>query len=268
MQLKSLLQQVYRNNNLSIANNDTSWLGPYDSCKKAEEYSVRYGSEMILNKVKKTMQQVKEGKYLYERDSVGFNKDDYSWPLLTCLIWITSREKNNLNIVDFGGSLGSTYIQNRKFLSHIKSLTWNIIEMKRIVAYGKKLEDSQLKFYYTLQDYLMKNQANVILFSASIQYLEFPYMMLDEVIKSKFKYIIIDRTYFLENELEKIMICKVPNAIFQASLTMWMFNKQKFTQYLSKKYELIADFQGSYDPDITLPNINAVSKGFLFKRKK
>ena len=48
--------------------------------------------------------------------------------------------KNNdkLNVLDFGGSFGTTYYQNRKFLKHIKKVEWNIIEQKKIVQIAKK----------------------------------------------------------------------------------------------------------------------------------
>ena len=56
---------------------------------------------------------------VYERDSVLFDTIRYSWPLLSDLLRAASEDQNHLSVLDFGGSLGSSYYQNRVFLSHL-----------------------------------------------------------------------------------------------------------------------------------------------------
>ncbi len=54
------------------------------------------------------------GEAVYERDSVVFDHLEYAWPLLACLLQIAA-ERRSLRVIDFGGSLGSSWRQNRRF---------------------------------------------------------------------------------------------------------------------------------------------------------
>src|ERR1700686_2222088 len=89
------------------------FVGNYAAWADAKAASSGYVSDIILEKVKISLQKVKNGEAQFERDSVLFDKIEYSWPLLAGLLWVASREGNRLNLVDFGGSLGSSYYQNR-----------------------------------------------------------------------------------------------------------------------------------------------------------
>jgi len=237
--------------------------GNYKTWNEACKASGGYDSDVILNKVKDALLKVKNGEAVYERDSVLFDEVEYSWPLLAGLLWIASRNGNRLNLVDFGGSLGSSYYQNRKFLAHLPELKWNIVEQKKFVECGKRyFEDEHLKFYYNVDDCLKEQHADAILLSSVIQYLEKPYDLLREVIHKRFKYIIIDRTAFIDTGDDRITVQKVPPEIYQASYPAWFFNRQKFLDYFSGEYELIADFESNDRADIP-----SVFKGYIFALK-
>ena len=115
------------------------FVGNYPTWDEACKASSGYDSALILNKVKNALLKVKNGEAVCERDSVLFDKIQYSWPLLSGLLWIASQKKNRLSLVDFGGSLGSTYYQNRKFLIHMEMLQWSIIEQKRLLNVGSAI---------------------------------------------------------------------------------------------------------------------------------
>lgn len=84
--------------------------------------------------------------------------------MLASLSWIASQEGNRLNLINFGGSLGSSYFQNRKFLLHLKELKWNIVEQKKMVECGKKyFENEHLNFYYNLVDCTKEQNPDLIL---------------------------------------------------------------------------------------------------------
>ena len=80
---------------------------------------------------------VVDGRAAYERDSVLFEEVEYVWPLLASLMWVGARHLGSLNVLDFGGSLGSTYFQNRIFLATLPSVRWNIVEQPRHVEVGR-----------------------------------------------------------------------------------------------------------------------------------
>ncbi len=254
-----VLLDIYR----GLSDNKVIYSGNYKTWDDARRASGGYDSDGILDKVKDALLKVKNGQAVYERDSVLFNKIQYSWPLLAGLLWITSQEDNCLNLVDFGGSLGSSYYQNKKFLAYLRVVKWNIIEQKKFVECGKRyFENEHLKFYYRLEDCLKEQKSNTILLSSVIQYLEKPYDLLKEVIEKRLKYMLFDRTpFFLEGE-DRITVQKVPAEIYRASYPAWFFNQEKFLDFISPEYELIADFESA-----DRANIPSMFKGFIFKLK-
>ena len=76
----------------------------------------RIRAQDILDKVLAATLKVKQGQAVFERDSVLFDEIEYSWPLLAGLMWAAASNGGKLNVLDFGGALGSSYYQNRKFL--------------------------------------------------------------------------------------------------------------------------------------------------------
>ena len=127
---------------------EVCYTGNYTTWEEAQQVSTGYDSDLILEKVRDSLSKVKNGEAVYERDSVLFDKVQYSWPLLAGLLWIAAQKENRLNLVDFGGSLGSTYYQNRKFLSHLMEVHWSIVEQKKFAECGKRdFENDHLKFY-------------------------------------------------------------------------------------------------------------------------
>jgi putative methyltransferase (TIGR04325 family) len=241
----------------------SGFFGNYRTWAQAQQASEGYDSDVILNKVKDALLKVKTGDAVYERDSVLFDKVEYSWPLLAGLLWIASREEKRLNLVDFGGSLGSSYFQNRKLLAHLHELKWNIVEQSNFVECGKQyFEDEHLQFHYHLDDCLREQRPNTILLSSVIQYLEKPYDLLKEIIGKRLKYVLFDRTPFLHRGEDRITVQKVPAEIYRASYPAWFFNERKFLDYITGEYELIADFESNDHADIP-----SVFKGYIFRLK-
>jgi len=239
------------------------WSGNYQTWEMAKKHSSGYDSELILNKVKTAALNVKNGNAVYERDSVNFAKIEYSFPLLSGLLWIACQNDENLNLIDFGGSLGSSYFQNKLFLDSLKKINWNIVEQSHFVKCGQEnFQNQQLKFYKSIDSCLKEQQANTILFSSVLQYIEHPYLLIDDVFKYKFKYIIIDRTPFIEKE-DTITVQKVHPKIYQASYPCWFFNENKLINKFTEHYHLITDFKS-----LDSANIKSVFKGFIFMLKE
>lgn len=113
------------------------WHGNYSDWKTASEKCSGYDSAIILEKVKESTLKVKEGIAPYERDSVIFSEIQYSYPLLSGLVWIAGENKGKLNVLDFGGSLGSSYYQNKLFLDTLTEVKWCIVEQPGFVETGK-----------------------------------------------------------------------------------------------------------------------------------
>src|SRR5688572_21124448 len=82
--------------------NRSMWSGDFKSWENASQKSEGYSSMEILAKVKKAVLKVKNGEAVYERDSVLFDKIEYSWPLLSSLMWVAAKNNNSLKVLDFG----------------------------------------------------------------------------------------------------------------------------------------------------------------------
>ena len=61
------------------------WKGNYTSWSDATQNSTGYDAGLILERCKNALAKVRDGEAVYERDSVLFDKVQYSWPLLACL---------------------------------------------------------------------------------------------------------------------------------------------------------------------------------------
>jgi len=243
------------------------FFGNYSSWLEAKNNSIGYDSDLILEKVKQSALRVKNGQAAYERDSVIFEKIDYSWPLLALLLWLASQNNNKLNLIDFGGSLGTSYFQNINFLKHLVQLQWNIIEQKNFVDCGKKyFQDNNLKFFYTIEECIAEYNPKIILLSSVLQYLEKPYEFLKKIINLKFNYIIFDKTVFLANGDDRLVVQRVPLKIYPASYPCWLFNLEKFINFFKGKYQLISDFDSPPCTTIKLNENTASYRGFCFKK--
>ena len=240
------------------------FFGNFLTWKDTVNASTGYNTNEIIKKVKHSLLKVKSGEAIYERDSVLFDKIHYSWPLLTCLLWIASQKGNRLNLIDFGGSLGSSYFQNRKFLVHLKELKWNIIEQEKMVECGKKyFENEYLKFYFSLDDCIKEQNPDAILLSSVIQYIEKPYGLLKKIINYGLEFIIIDRTAFVKGDKDRLTVQKVSPKIYKASYPAWFFSETKFLKSFEGRYELIEEFNA-----LDRANISSTYKGYIFRRKK
>ncbi len=239
------------------------WHGNYSTWELASKKCSGYNENSILEKVKNSTYQVKNGIVPYERDSVLFDKIEFSYELSTSLMWVAAINKGNLKVLDYGGSLGSSYYQNKIFLDTLNTLSWCIIEQPNFVEVGNEFfADEKLHFFNSLEECLELHNVNIVILSSVLQYLENPYWVLNQINKANIKYVCIDRTPFIRGK-DRITIQKVNPKIYEARYPCWFFNKLKFVNFFKNDYELIFEFDA-----IDNANIKSEFKGFLFKKKE
>jgi putative methyltransferase (TIGR04325 family) len=244
--------------------------GEYKDWQTTQNFSSGYDSETILNKTKNALLKVKNKEAVYERDSFLFDKIEYSWPVLASLLYAASNNDNRLDLLDFGGSLGSSYYQNINFLDSLKELSWSIVEQKAVVKCGqKKFANKHLKFYNGIECCLSENSPTIALFSASLQYLPEPYKILDKLFRNNIKHILIDRLA-VNNKRSLITIQNVNPVIYKASYPLWIFKESELLNYFVKNnYELVADFDTlGKEFIVKKTDIKGYYKGYLFKLRK
>lgn len=244
------------------------WDGDYSTWNEALAASTGYDSDNILQKVKESTLKVKHGEAVFERDSVIFDKSHYSWPILTALMLTAARNKGKLDVLDFGGSLGSTYFQNRQFLSGLPELHWSVIEQPKFVTCGREcIEDDYLKFYKYIEECLAERKPNVILLSSVLQYLEAPHSILLKLMNVGAEYLIIDRTPFLKSEKDRIVVQYVPSQIYAASYPCWLFSRSLIQKIFNSNWDLLAEFDCPEGLVKSTTGIEFTFNGLIFQSK-
>ena len=265
--LKNWLPPVITRAIVKIRHTDKyGFFGNYKSWNEAKQFSKGYDNEAILQKVKSAALKVKNGEAAYERDSVVFSKVEYFWPTLAALLWTASKNDNRLSLIDFGGSLGTSYRQNKKFLSHLKSLRWNVVEQPLFAKCGKEFfEDEHLKFYDSLEHCAKTEHPDAVLISSVIQYVERPYDLLRQILNLGAKCLIFDRTPFLKDDTpERITVQRVPPKVYDASYPAWFLNEKKFLKMFEANYRL--DFD-TIPYNMTLDGEILRFRGFIFEKR-
>lgn len=228
-----------------LKNRKYGWFGPYATWEEAVSESTGYDSSAITDKVKEALIRVRNGEAVFERDGVIFNEPDYSWPLVASLLYVAAQKKGELDIIDFGGSLGSTYFQNSVFIDSLSKVRWNIVEQGKFVEIGlKDFQDQRLFFFDSLDKCLNVVTPSAILFGSVLQYIEQPYELLNRIIDRNIEFIIIDRTLFFEDK-EMITIHKVDPAIYTATIPTRILNFNEVKRVLLNKYNIIAEYNNS-----------------------
>jgi putative methyltransferase (TIGR04325 family) len=238
------------------------WFGDYPNWDELVNSADGYNAENILKKTKDALLQVKNGTAVYERDSVLFDKIVYPFPLLTCLFRSAALLKRPINILDFGGSLGSTYFQTKNLLGKDICASWNIVEQQHYAAAGKEhFEDDHLKFFSSIEACLQVQKIDLILFSSSIQYLPEPHLLLERLAAYNFDFLVFDRTAFHHGEKDRLTLQIVPPEIYKAAYPSWFFHEESFLKHFTSGYTIVCDFT-SYVEGESLMDIDNKPTGY------
>lgn len=204
--------------------------------------SVGYDSNFIHEKVLSSALAVKAGNALYERDSMLFYKPSFDWPVVAAILIASSGGNKPLNVMDYGGSLGSSYYQNSQFLKLINSFNWCVVEQTHFVESGNKhLADEHLHFYKTAEESIAEYSPDLIILSSVLQYLSTPFLLLSQLKNIGAKYMLISRTPFVEKEGDIFGVQNVPNDIYRASYPIRLFGREKFMATLLQDWSIAAD---------------------------
>ena len=124
------------------------------------------------------------GEAKWERDSFLFYEQKYVYKLCASILRCALKNGNKgVRVLDLGGSLGSTYFQNIKYLEDVNNLEYIVAEQDHYRDYGHEhLENSILKFISSKDDWESQEKYDIILMSASLQYIS-EYIEITEKIK-------------------------------------------------------------------------------------
>ncbi|MBX3354367.1 MAG: methyltransferase, TIGR04325 family [Phycisphaeraceae bacterium] len=245
-----------------------TFTGPYASWSEACASASGYDAANILERVLETSRRVRSGEVAFERDSVAFDQVIHSFPLLAGLLRAAAGNGNRLAVLDFGGSLGSSYRQCRRFLDGLSELRWTVVEQPHYVECGQKhFSSGELSFRRTIAEAIADRPPTVALISGVIQFLPEPFAVLDELLGCGASTVIIDRTPFAEIREDLIAVQHIPPAIFKASYASWIFARAPFLDRVRGRFEILAEFDSAADGRAWLGAQEFVYGGLILQRR-
>jgi putative methyltransferase (TIGR04325 family) len=185
--------------------------------------------------------------------------------MLDLLLQAAAANAGHLSVLDFGGSLGSTYYHCRSFLNGVKNLEWSIVEQPAHVACGQRdFANAQLRFYPTIEACLAERPPHVLLLSGVLQCLPEPWAFLRAAATHGFRRIIIDRCPVIPASRDRLTVETVAPRIYPASYPAWFFSGPALPTHLPAGWEIESSFD-AIDRQL-LDGVEIVFKGLALRR--
>ena len=244
------------------------WSGDYSSWDEASLECFGYDELNIVTQVKDTLLMVKDDQNRYERDGcVIYGEPEYAFELLK---WIKESSVDGvINLIDFGGSLGTTYHQLKKYLSEY-TIIWNVVEQDGFVSVGREfIEDDVIKFYNTIDECLTHTTPNCFISSSALPYIENYSDILNEVYSHSFDWVLLDRISVVSGHNNVLSIQVVPPEVYKAIYPCWFFSESTLIDnVVSSGYEYLVGFDALGGRNFAPKIPTSAYRGFIFKKNK
>jgi putative methyltransferase (TIGR04325 family) len=225
--------------------------GDYGSWAAAEAASNGYADKAIFEKTLAAARAVRDGRAAWERDTVLFSEAAANGPLLAALRRAAEAGRGRLNLVDFGGALGSTWWQHRPWLGDLSEVRWNVVEQPHLVEAGRReFTTGTLHFHASLAECCAAERPAVVLLSSVLPYLPEPHVLLAEIRRGPFRQVIIDRTGFVSRGRDRLTVQQVPPSIYRASYPCWFFDRDTLLQPFAAEWRIVAEWPTGDEVDI------------------
>lgn len=256
------LRQRLRGGTLRFTGRPADWK---DACRMSEGYD----AAGILDRVIRASRTVHAGGAAYERDGVLFHEIDYPFAILSCLMRAAALDGGRLDVVDFGGSLGSTYRQCRPFLQGLASTRWHVVEQPSFAAAGRaEFSTPELQFVSSLAELPQAGAQRVALLSSVLQYLEDPAGTLGALLSSAgVRHLVIDRTPLSAEDSDRLCIQHVPKQIYPASYPCWILSRPRLLEGLSSGWRTVCEFPCPEGAARTEDGLPFEFRGLILERK-
>lgn len=234
----------------------------WSSARKAAE---GYDEGRLVARLVAAARSVKDGSAAWEQDGVTWDHTPPDMPLFAAMARVALARGNQLNVLDFGGGLGSSYLQCQAFFPHSVVRNWAVVEQSELVEIGQReIARDALHFHHSIDEALAAGKADIAILSSVLQYLEDPWSILDCIIRAEIPYLVIDRhPCSMTHELITVQV--VPPSLYVASYPSWLFDCPRMLERLGEHYELLASWDGK-DPAIRGWGMGAEFRGYFFKR--
>ncbi|MEZ6046828.1 MAG: methyltransferase, TIGR04325 family [Planctomycetaceae bacterium] len=244
--------------------------GNYTDYQSARDASTGYDADLIQSRVIAAQKKVRAGEGLFAQDGVVIQSAPPPIRLLAILYQVAlEKETKVVNVIDFGGALGSTYDRCRAMAPSTLHFNWTIIEQPALVEAGQKeFSTDELCFSNSLEESLQSQPVDLLLLSGVLPYLEEPFTLLSQIAECKIPWIIIDRTPLLFTGESRLTVQHVPASIYGSpqSYPAWFLDHDQLCSILTPHYKLLS-LHPSEDGEFDLGDVMSMSYGMIWKRK-
>ena len=241
--------------------------GSFASWDEASANAGGYDSDVVLARVVSATRSVVAGEARAERDSVLLDHVDPPWHLIAPMLSAALEDGGRLSVLDFGGSLGSTYRLCRPMLGN-DAVAWNIVEQPSFVAAGRaEFSSAELRFHETPGQIPLQDAPNVVLFSSSLQYMPDPAATLRSALSPTTRYLVLDRTPFADGDRSVLCVQHVSPRIYPASYPMWILGYHALMKSLESDWLLLAEIGSPEGSARTTTGTKFAFRGIILQRK-
>jgi putative methyltransferase (TIGR04325 family) len=232
---------------LGPATTHRAFEGPFPSWADAVAGADSWDSPIILERTLAAALQVRDGAAAFEQDGIPHDTISYS-PTILAFLLLAKARYSRLEVIDFGGGLGSNYFQNLRLLRSLSNTPrrWNIVERNDMTKLGAEhFQTDELRFGASLATAL--HAGAVLLFSGSLQYVAKPFDLLKEAISST-DIIALDRVIVSPIATDAVFI-QHPNPLTygRATYPVWCFSKDALIDwFVARGFVLVDHF--THDP--------------------
>jgi len=210
---------------------------------EAQAQSGGYDDTAILARVVQATREVIAGRAAFERDGMLFAHLVPPFQLLAPLLRHALAGPGGLDVIDFGGSLGSTYRLCKSFLPPGLPVRWQVIEQPGFVAAGQaEFSTEALSFHAGLDDLPPAASPRLLLASSVLQYLPDPDAQLAAWRQAHIRSLLIDRAPLWQQAHHHLCIQRVPRQIVEASYPMWVLSLPRLLQGLGPDWRPVCEF--------------------------
>jgi putative methyltransferase (TIGR04325 family) len=221
--------------------------GDYPSWAAACAVAEGYDDPEKSNRIIAAARAVRAGRAAWDRDGALFHEPQWHEPLLAALRRIAQAAGGVLEVVDWGGGLGSTWWQHRTALAEFR-VSWRIVERTSLVEIGRReFSDAVLSFHPTLAAAPAAGAARVILLSSVLPYLEDPHAVLREVVAGGAPHVIVDRTPFVAGGRDRLAVQSAPQELGGGRYPCWLFDREGLAAAFHPNYDLAGEWLVPFD---------------------
>jgi putative methyltransferase (TIGR04325 family) len=243
----------------------------FDECplgwEQAEHRSTGYSASDILARVQAATRAVIAGHAVAERDGVLLETPEVPLATQVALLRTAALHPGGLEVIDFGGSLGSTYRACRPLLDGVGRITWRVVEQPAFAAAGQaEFTNAELSFAGSLNELPVPGRESLALCAGVLQYLPDPHAVLEALTRLQVRHLMIDRTPLSDLPEDLLCVQRVPPQIYPASYPCWILSRQKLLRRLTPYWQVKAEFLNQEGGRRTSSGTPFAFKGLLLER--